>query len=73
MGDDAATLSALLNASRGIQQIVAAIQSVFPRITTVQTTVGAAGPASALPATPLAYLNVTLPDGRAGVIPVYNP
>lgn len=38
-----------------------------------QTTVGAAGGASALPATPVAYLKVKDSDGNTRVIPCYNP
>lgn len=38
--------------------------------TTTQTTVGAAGGASALPATPTGYLTVTI-NGTARVIPFY--
>lgn len=38
----------------------------------VGTTVGAAGAASALPAAPLGYLSVTLPDGTLVKVPYYN-
>jgi hypothetical protein len=38
-----------------------------------QATVGAAGAASALPATPVEYLQVVRPGGSVGVIPVFNP
>ena len=40
--------------------------------TATQTTVGAAGAASALPATPVKYLSVTASDGVEYVIPLYN-
>lgn len=69
---DQQMLSAVLNAVRGLSQIAAAIGSVFPSISTTQTTVGAAGGASALPATPLGYFNATLKDGTNVVIPYYR-
>jgi len=40
--------------------------------TAVATTVGAAGGASALPATPLGYLTIILPAGTSVKIPYYN-
>lgn len=36
------------------------------------TTVGVAGGATALPATPLGYITITLPDGSTAKIPYYN-
>jgi hypothetical protein len=36
------------------------------------STVGAAGAASALPATPYQYLKVTAPDGSVKQFPIYN-
>ena len=39
---------------------------------TRQTTVGAAGGASAQPATPLGYLLITLPDGTQVAVPYHN-
>lgn len=41
--------------------------------TAVGTTVGAAGGASALPATPTGYLTIVLPDGSTAKIPYYTP
>ncbi len=41
------------------------------RFRDTQTTVGTAGAATALPATPSGYLNATLADGTAIVIPYY--
>ena len=38
-----------------------------------KTTSANAGAASALPATPLTYVSVVLPDGTVGKIPVYAP
>jgi hypothetical protein len=46
------------------------------RFSTTQTTVGSAGSATALPATPSAYVHVTYVDSngitRQGVMPVYD-
>jgi len=72
MADQVVT-SALQNAVQQLALIAKNIAASFPVYTTTQTTVGAAGGASALPATPLGYLNVTLPDGTAAVIPYYRP
>lgn len=38
-----------------------------------KTTSATAGAATALPAAPLTYVSVVLPDGTVGKIPVYNP
>lgn len=38
-----------------------------------KTTSATAGAASALPAAPLTYVSVVLPDGTVGKIPVYAP
>ena len=70
---DQVTLTTLQNAVQQLAIIGKNILAVFPTFTTTQTTVGAAGGATALPATPLGYLNVTLPDGTAVVVPYYNP
>ena len=40
---------------------------------TAQSTVGAAGPGSALPANPVGYLRVLDNQGQVRVIPYYNP
>ena len=67
------SLTAFLSANTILSKLVATTARVFPQITTTQTTVGAAGAASALPATPKGYLNVTLPTGESVVMPYYNP
>lgn len=46
-------------------------QTGLHRFSETQTTVGAAGSASALPANPSGYLRATLEDGTAIVIPYY--
>lgn len=71
-GNDTQTLSAILNAVQVLGVIAKNIKAAFPSISTTQTTVGAAGAATALPAQPLGYFNVTLPDGTRVVVPYYN-
>ena len=46
-------------------------QTGVHRFSGTQATVGSAGSASALPATPSGYLTATLSDGTAIVIPYY--
>lgn len=54
-------------------QIVPDVAGTLVVGSAVATTVGAAGGASALPATPLGYLTITLPDGSAVKVPYYTP
>lgn len=60
-----------------VQQILSAIQLGFDELARrgisygVQTTVGSAGSASALPANPTGYANVVI-DGKEVVIPYYD-
>lgn len=71
---DQRLLSQVQTLNQNIAQLVQAINRVFPQMTTTETTVGAAGGASALPATPLGYVNVTLPNNGGTVkVPYYNP
>lgn len=63
-----------------LQSLSATRTATWPDVTgtvvigsAVATTVGAAGGASALPATPLGYLTITLPDGSTAKIPYYTP
>jgi hypothetical protein len=52
--------------------IIQALQKAFIQFGG-KTTSANAGGASALPATPLTYVSVVLPDGTVGKIPVYSP
>lgn len=70
---DAAMLTAALNLVQAVNRIDKTLSAIFPIGGATSTTVGAAGAASALPATPEGYLAVTLPDGTAVKIPYYNP
>lgn len=71
-GTDTQMLSAVLNAVQVLGLIAKNIKASFPSIGTTQTTVGSAGGATALPATPLGYFNATLPDGTRVVVPYYK-
>lgn len=68
---DQTSLSALLNAVQAINRIATNIAQVFPSISTTQTTVGAAGSASALPGDPEGWLNLRLADGTKVVVPYW--
>lgn len=72
-GSNQAMLSAIQNANQILSKMVQAFTTSLPQIQTTQTTVGAAGGASSLPATPLGYLNMTLPNGTSVVVPYFNP
>lgn len=52
--------------------IIQALQKAFIQFGG-KTTSATAGSASALPAAPLTYVSVVLPDGTVGKIPVYSP
>jgi hypothetical protein len=52
--------------------IIQALQKAFIQFGG-KTTSATAGGASALPATPLTYVSVVLPDGTVGKIAVYAP
>jgi hypothetical protein len=69
---DQQMLSAALNMVRVLSQVAANIARVFPTVSTTQTTVGAAGGATALPATPLGYMRTTLPNGSVVAVPYYS-
>jgi hypothetical protein len=73
MAQDNDMLTAVQNSNRLLAQIAQYMSTVFPQQSTTASTVGAAGGASALPATPLGYMNVTLPGGAAVKVPYYNP
>lgn len=70
MADD--SVDVMQSGVQVLSRLVQAVLAVFPNITSTQTTVGAAGGASALPATPLGYLNITLPNGTSVVVPYYT-
>lgn len=70
---DQRVLSQIQTLNQNMSELIKAINRVFPQVTTTATTVGAAGGASALPATPLGYLNTTLPNGTSVKIPYYTP
>lgn len=72
-GNNQPMLSAIQNANQILSKMVQAFTTSLPQIQSTQTTVGAAGGASALPATPLGYINMTLPNGTAVVVPYFNP
>lgn len=60
-----------------IQSLVSQLQLIPGFESTTQTTVGAAGAASALPATPSLYLTLLMPNtgpyaGRRFVLPLYE-
>lgn len=57
---------------QALNAIVTAIKAIFPQGTGTATS-ATAGSASALPATPAGYLNVTLPSGAQAKVPYYNP
>lgn len=65
-------LTAVQITNRTLAQIAQYISTVFPQQGSTGTTIGAAGGASVLPATPLGYLNVTI-NGTSVKIPYYNP
>lgn len=71
-GNNQQLLSAVLNTNQILSRIVQALATALPTVQSTSTTVGAAGGASALPATPLGYYNATLPDGTAVKIPYYS-
>lgn len=66
-------LTAIKNSNIILAQIAQYMSTVFPQQTTTATTIGAAGAASALPAQPLGYMNITLSNGTAVKVPYYNP
>ena len=69
---DAATqTTAMLNAVQALNKINKTLSEVFPLsgATSATATAGAA----TLPANPVSFLSVTLPDGTAAKIPLYNP
>lgn len=51
-------------------QLVIAIKSMFPQ--TVGTSGSATGGAATLPANPVGFLDVTLPDGTTAKVPYYR-
>ena len=65
-------LTAIQMTNRILAQLVNTTAQVFPQYTVTGTTVGAAGAASALPATPQAYLTIRL-GTTTYKIPLYNP
>ena len=69
---DQRVLSQIQALNQNMSELIKVINRVFPQVTTTSTTVGAAGGAAALPATPLGYLNVTLPSGAAVKVPYFN-
>ena len=54
-----------------INAIVKALQAIFPQGTGTSAT--ATTGAATLPANPVGFLNVTLPNGQQGKIPYYSP
>lgn len=76
---DGGFFSGLMNIMSAIQQGVIAInnltnavRSVFPQQASGTSTSASGGSASALPAQPVSYLTITLPDGTTGKVPVYG-
>ena len=62
-------LAAMLNGVRYLGQIVTALQAIFPQ--TSGTSGTATGGAATLPANPVGFLTVTLPDGTTAKVPYY--
>lgn len=66
------TLNSTQNAGvKYLGQIIAAIKSVFPQQTGTATT-ATTGPSITLPAHPVGYIVVTLPNGTIAKVPFYN-
>jgi len=68
---DAQLITAANNLVIAIGELTRVMQSAFP------TAGGVAGSASmgaaVLPANPVGFITVTLPDGSAALVPYYNP
>lgn len=65
------TRSVQQNAVRVLSGILTAMQNSFPQIVGLSTS-ATTGPSIALPAHPVGYLTITLPDGTTAKVPYYN-
>lgn len=64
-------VSVLRNGVIALNAIVTQIGKVFPSASGTSTS-ATTGPSITLPAHPVGYITVTLPDGTIGKVPYYN-
>lgn len=69
-GQDGSNRTVLQNGVRALNGIWQALRNSFPQITGTATT--ATGGAETLPANPVGFITVTLPDGSQVKIPYYG-
>ena len=67
--DNGNLITTLLNGVRYLGQIATTLSSTFPQ--TGGTSTSATAGAATLPANPVGFITVTLPDGTAAKIPYY--
>lgn len=69
--DNGGNRSVLQNAVRYLGQIVTILGRSFPQVT--GTASSATGGAATLPANPVKFVTIVLPDGSTALIPAYDP
>jgi hypothetical protein len=71
-GDDTGgNRSILANGVRVLSNIAATLAKSFPQVT--GTTGSATAGAATLPANPVGFITITLPDGTTALVPYYSP
>lgn len=64
-------LSAVQNATLVLSRIASTLSASFPQVS--GTASSATAGAATLPANPVGFLSVTLPNGTAAMVPYYSP